>query len=59
MFWNTELVKLYTDIVSYENELMNLTKCQFIVMVTWYGIKFVCGMLTLMWHCPKFVAYDC
>ena len=59
MFWNTELVKLYTDIVSYENELMNLTKCQFIVMVTWYGIKFVCGMLILMWHCPKFVAYDC
>ena len=59
MFWNTELVKPYTDIMSYENELMNLTKCQFIAMVTWYNKKFVSGMLASMWHCSKFVAYDC
>ena len=59
MLWNTELVKLYTDIISYENELMNLTKCQFNAMVIWYGINFVCGMLTSIWHCPKFVAYAC
>ena len=58
MFWNTELVKLYTYIISYENELMNLTKYQFIAMVTWYGIKLVCEMLTSMWHCPKFITYD-